>query len=190
MPSDMDARTGDWMQTFSGRQFWPLDPLSHEIYIEDVAHSLSMQCRFGGHCLQFYSVAEHSVLLARYFANADYHTRLWALLHDASEAYLADVPRPVKPFLPGYKDAEAAAMAAVVERFKMLPLRIPDAVKEADDGILVDEAAQNMAAPPVAWNDSGKALGVNLKFWTPKEAKSEFIAEFQAITALKAMEGE
>ena len=74
------ARKGNWMQTFTGRQFWPADPRADEIDIRDIAHALSMQCRYAGHCTQFYSVAEHCVLLA----NAIPEQKLWALLHDAS----------------------------------------------------------------------------------------------------------
>ena len=62
--TSIQPRCGDWIQTFTGRQFWPLDPHVDEIYIEDIAHSLSMQCRFTGHSLRFYSVAEHSVLVS------------------------------------------------------------------------------------------------------------------------------
>ena len=61
-----DARKGDWMQTFLGIQFWPMEPRVDEIQIEDIAHALSNQCRFAGHCSTFYSVAQHSVMVARY----------------------------------------------------------------------------------------------------------------------------
>lgn len=54
-------RAGDWMQTFTGRQFWPMDPRPEDLDILDIAHALSLLCRFGGHCQRFYSVAEHSV---------------------------------------------------------------------------------------------------------------------------------
>src|SRR6266700_4788978 len=101
---------GDWIQTAMGRKFWPMDPRSGEVFIDDIAHALSMLCRFGGHCIRFYSVAEHSVLLSRV---AEPRFKLWALLHDASEAYLADVPRPVKPALVGYKDAEERVQRAI-----------------------------------------------------------------------------
>src|ERR1700693_75116 len=58
-------RKGDWIQTFTGRQFWPLDPRPEEVCIEDIAHGLSNECRFAGQCRSFYSVAQHSVLCAR-----------------------------------------------------------------------------------------------------------------------------
>ena len=83
------ARRGGWIQTYTGRQFWPLDPRIEDIDIHDIAHALSHQCRYSGHCLRFYSVAEHSVLLSHHVAGEH---MLWALLHDAWEAYLAAIP--------------------------------------------------------------------------------------------------
>jgi hypothetical protein len=172
------SRIGDWMQTVSGRQFWPLDPRPEEVLIGDIAHALAMQCRFAGHCRRFYSVAEHSVLLSR--AVAPEH-KLWALLHDASEAYLVDVPRPVKPYLAGYRSAERRVMIAVCDRFG-LPREMPSAVKVADDAILMDEAAQNMSPPEVPWGFKVPPLGVTLQYLSPAEARSEFLGVFEELT--------
>lgn len=176
-----ELRTGDWMQTFTGRQFWPVDPRPEEVFIEDIAHALAMQCRYAGHSLRFYSVAEHSVHLARHVSPEN---ALWALLHDASEAYLVDVPRPLKPFLPGYREAEDAVMRAVALRFKLLPFSVmPGEVKEADGRILADEAAQNMATPPAPWTFNGHALGVTLEYWSPERAEQEFLNEFARLAS-------
>lgn len=172
-------RRGDWMQTFTGRAFWPVDPRADELDIEDIAHALSMMCRYAGHCLRFYSVAEHSVLMARAVPRQD---ALWALLHDATEAYVVDVPRPLKPYLPGYKQAEAAVLAAVAVRFG-LRLPMPEAVKDADNRILHDESQQNMAAPPRPWTlPDAPPLGVELQFWPPERAEAEFLATFHSLT--------
>lgn len=166
---------GDWIQTANGRQFWPMDPRPDEVHLDDIAHSLSMLCRFGGHCKRFYSVAEHCVLMAR--AAPDRRTALWALLHDASEAYLVDVPRPIKPFLIGYSEAEAKIMRAVEFRFH-LHLGLPDIVKRMDLAIFMDEQQQNMAPAPVKWSTEGEPLGVRLQFWAPEKAREEFETEF------------
>lgn len=173
---NIQPRKGDWIQTCSGRQFWPMDPRPEDIHPEDIAHALSMLCRYAGHCNRFYSVAEHCCLLHDVAERQD---RPWALLHDASEAYLADVPRPVKPFLPGYAEAEAVVMRAVAARFRLLPFTEPASVKELDGRILVDEAQQNMSVPPAAWDDTGSALGVTLQLWSPPRAETEFLRRFQ-----------
>lgn len=170
-------RQGDWMQTYTGRQFWPLDPEPAEIDILDIAHSLSMQCRYAGHCRNFYSVAEHCVLLS--LAVEPEHA-FWALMHDASEAYLVDIPRPVKPALVNYRNVEDRMMLAICARFGLAP-DMPRAVKEADNRILADEAAQNMSRPPVPWADTGAPLGVTLQFWTPAKAQDQFMARFREV---------
>lgn len=170
---------GDWMQTAAGRQFWPMDPRPNEVFIDDIAHALSMLCRFGGHCLRFYSVAEHSVLLAM---RAPEPYRLWALLHDASEGYLVDVPRPIKSSLGGYKEAEAKVTHAISVRFN-LHLGCPDVVKRLDRAILLDERAQNMTPTPHIWGGGDvEPLGVTLQFWNPERARAEFLATFEHLT--------
>ena len=117
-----------WIQTFTGRQFWPLEPRADEIFIEDIAHHLSNLCRFTGACRSFYSVAQHSVLVSLCAPPGE--NPLWGLLHDASEAYLIDVARPVKrsAALVGYRVAEARMMEVICECFG-LPTTEPAWVK-------------------------------------------------------------
>ncbi|MDM9619108.1 hypothetical protein [Rhizobium sp. S96] len=172
------CRRGDWMQTVTGRQFWPLDPRADDIDIEDIAHALSMMCRFGGHCDRFYSVAEHSVLVSE---NVPPDDALWALLHDASEAYIADIVRPAKRFIAGYKDLEEGIMSAVRIRFG-LPKEEPASVKRADNAILADEAAQIMGTKPKDWILPEPPLGVRIVGLSPWQAKAAFLARFQALT--------
>lgn len=181
-------RKGDWMQTYTGLQFWPADPRAAEIDIRDIAHALAMQTRYAGHCLRFYSVAEHCVLLSR----AIPEQKKWALLHDASEAYLIDVPRPVKPSLSGYKEMEQRVMFEVARRFNLLlgdhVLRpdghIPKIVQEYDFRMLVDEKAQNMLDGPVWGSIHGlEPVGVTLQFWSPVEAERHFLQTFAELTA-------
>ncbi len=176
-----DGRLGDWMQTVSGRQFWPLDPRPEDIVIEDIAHALSMMCRFGGHCERFYSVAEHSVLVSE---NVPPQDALWALLHDASEAYIADIVRPAKRFIDGYKHIEANIMAAVCSAFN-LPIIEPPSVKRADNAILADEAAQIMGAKPKDWILPEPPLGVRIIGLSPSGAKLAFLNRYRALAAEK-----
>lgn len=175
-------RKGDWMQTYTGRQFWPLDPRPHEIDIEDVAHALGMACRYAGHVLQFYSVAEHSVLLCRWLKEAGEpaEVQLAGLLHDAPEAYLVDVPRPVKPYLTEYKKFETRLWYAVAARFN-ISAHIPHILHFADGAILADEQRQNMAPCAEPWNLPHGALGVELQYWSPARAKAEFLMEFERL---------
>jgi hypothetical protein len=173
----MPARKGDWMQTHSGRAFWPLDPRADEIVIEDIAHGLSMQCRYGGHTLKFYSVAEHCVLMA---SKAPAGFGLATLMHDATEAYLADVIRPLKRHLDNYKAIEAELERVIAARFG-LSFPMPPEVKRLDEAIVADEKAQAMAPAPLPWaqwNNDTKPLGVTLQFWKPKRAEREFLRAF------------
>jgi len=130
-------RIGDWIQTFSGIQFYPLDPQTQDISIQDIAHSLSLTCRFNGHCSKFYSVAEHCVLgvmLAKKM-NFSLEEQKWILLHDASEGYISDVPRPIKGQLIGYKDIEKKIENIIAQKFN-LPLEMSSNVKKIDNILL------------------------------------------------------
>lgn len=173
----MTERQGDWMQTYTGRQFWPIDPRPDEVCIEDIAHALSMMCRYNGHCDRFYSVAEHSVLVSRAVAP---QYALWGLLHDASEAYIADIVRPAKRFIAGYKPVEAAIMTAVTTRFG-LPQKQPDEVSIADSAILADEAGQIMGPHPVPWSLPHPPLGVEIVGYAPFYARDLFLARYAEI---------
>lgn len=178
----MTDRKGDWIQTYLGNTFHPMDPRADEIHIEDIAHSLSMQCRYAGHCRRFYSVAEHCVLIAGWLIDTGSAREVcaWGLMHDASEAYLVDVPRPVKPFLAGYAEAEKRVMWAVRERFQ-LPRVMDPKVKLADNRILTDERTALMAEPPVPWANEQRPLGVRIECWPPEVAEAKFLSMFQAL---------
>lgn len=91
--SEDTPRKGNWIRVYSGGKYYPLDPRPEEIFIEDIAHSISLLCRYNGHIDRFMSVAEHCWILS-YQVPQEY--ALEALLHDASEAYMSDIPRPLK----------------------------------------------------------------------------------------------
>lgn len=119
----MEQRQGDWIETYKGIKFYPLDPRPEDVHLEDIAHALSHICRYIGHCSVFYSVAQHSLAIMKEIKKVNHSPRLQliGLLHDASEAYLCDVPRPLKPFLPGYVEWEGKIMDAVWQAFKIDP---------------------------------------------------------------------
>lgn len=125
-----------WFQTYTGIEF-DFNNISPElINLEDIAHSLSNICRFGGHCGLFYSVAHHSLIMSHYADNL--YNKKWALLHDATEAYVGDVIRPLKQKITGYDEIEQRVLISIAEKFG-LSTPIPEKVKELDDLILQTE---------------------------------------------------
>lgn len=169
---------GDWMQTATGRAFYPLDPQPEEIHIEDIAAALSKLCRYGGHSRRFYSVAEHCVHIAD---SAPDQLKLQALLHDSPEAFAQDIIRPIKPHLPGYAPIEARLARAIGTRFGVTLDPLSAEVKRLDNAILADERDQAMATPPQDWCLSEPPLGVTLQFWSPDKAEYEFLAMFRRL---------
>jgi hypothetical protein len=175
-------RVGDWCQTFTGRQFWPMDPRAEDVCIEDIAHALALQCRFAGHCREPYSVAEHSVRASLYVRGigGDREEQLAALLHDASEAYLVDVPRPVKPHLVGYKAAERAVQT-VVNRWAGLRdcADRGSFVHQADEVLLATEARDLMGHRCMErWGLTHAPMAEVIAPWDWRTAEREFLALF------------
>jgi len=147
----MAERIGNWMQTVGGRAFYPLDPRPEDIDIEDIAHALSLVCRFGGHCSTFYSVAEHSVRVSMAIVEAGgTRTEAFAgLMHDAAEAYLGDMIWPLKqaPSVAGYKAIEHRVQSVIFAKFG-LPDELPPIVKRFDLVLLSTEKRDLMIAGP------------------------------------------
>lgn len=174
-------RAGGWLQTASGGRFWPLDPRPEEVSIDDIAHALSLLCRFGGHCAEFYSVAQHSVLVSLYVPREH---ALQALLHDAAEAYVVDVPRPLKLELAAYRAIEKGVQAAVYRHFG-LPEEDPPCIKAADDRVLAQEHRDVMCTSPLDWSrlaDERPLLYCILP-WSPTEIRGRFLQRFDELGA-------
>lgn len=173
-------RYGDFMQTYVGKKFWPMDPRAEDVDIRDIAHSLAMQCRYAGHCCRFYSVAEHCVIMADWLLpRYGKRVALHALLHDASEAYLVDIPRPVKPYLSGYKAAELRVMQVIHDAFGLNWIMPPE-VKMADERIIADELVN---LEPMDWHAKwDDPLGVPLRYYSPERAEHEFLVAFSFLT--------
>lgn len=174
-----EQRVGNWMQTYTGRQFWPVDPRPEEIDIDDIAHALANSCRYAGHCESFYSVAEHSVLVSLVVPAED---ALAALLHDATEAYLVDIPRPLKPFLTGYKELEDRLWNVIADKFG-LTHEMPASVKQADNAVLLAEQKAIMKPAPAPWCVPGEPAAVQIPCWSPGRAEQMFKLRFQELTA-------
>lgn len=175
----MIKRYGDWMQTFSGVAYWPMDPRVSEVRIEDIAHHLSMICRFGGAVSRFYSVAEHSVLVSKCVPKA---WALQGLLHDATEAYVGDVVRPLKRNLPRYEEVERLNWLCIAEAFS-LPIEMHESVKHADNTVLLAERNALLGPQPIpwGWDKNYVPADVEILCMTPEEAKSAFLARFNQL---------
>jgi len=169
-----------WIQTYSGIRFNPTNPVVGSIIIQDIAHSLSMQCRFSGHVKKFYSVAQHSVLVSYLCDEKD---RLWGLLHDASEAYLVDVPRPLKHSgkFDAYIEFETVMQAAICKRFG-LPEKEPSSVKTADKIMLSTEARDLMGPLHVDWRNPVEAAPFIVDPLPQQVAKNLFMKRFYELT--------
>lgn len=115
------------IRTYTGKYVNVLNPTADMIDIEDIAHSLSMQCRFAGHLAYKYSIAQHSISCAELVENF----KLEALLHDASEAYLLDIPSPIKSLIPQYKTMEKRFTKLIFNKFGAL-YPIPQYVHDVD----------------------------------------------------------
>lgn len=168
------ARRGTWLQCYSGQKFFPLDPRADEVHYDDLVVGLARECRFGGQIRDsHYSVAEHCVIVSAY-AEREARARGWepgeiadvareALLHDASEAYIRDLVRPVKhlPCMRGYRRMEARIQRAVFEHFGVEPTKHTTAlVKEIDDRVLVDEIEALMYDPSMYLERHAKVEGL------------------------------
>jgi hypothetical protein len=177
------GRSGDWMQTWTGRRFYPADPRPEDVDIVDVAHALAHVSRYGGHC-QFYSVAEHSVLVS-HMVPPEY--ALIGLLHDAPEAYIADVIRPVKRILTRenlYFSLEQRIWEVIARRYGVAAT-LPEAVKVADTSIcIVEQRALHPRAQ--AWDFTGfpAPSGVRIRCWPPRDALRQFLRRFCDLTAM------
>jgi len=196
---------GDWILTFTGKEFHPLNPSPAEVCIEDIAHALSLQCRYTGQCKRFYSVAEHSVQVAMAMPRENSALVLAALLHDASEAYLPDLARPVKHRAAfeirgeyrTWRAVEAHLLDVIFAALDLTCIRaLADGtqVKYADTSALLGERLQLMPSHDYDWRHSfpgiepmvfdADALGV-----APKSAEIAFLAlykhHFRALRALR-----
>ena len=172
-----------YIETVSGVKFEFLDPLPHMINIEDIAHALSMQCRYTGHTKWFYSVAEHAVWVSYLVPK---HLMLEGLLHDASEAYIADIASPVKQYLSNYKEIEDKIMKAISEKYGVgHPLN--PAVKQADLIMLSTEAYDLLPSQGASWEmweyikRPDYDDGYPVKGFAPEQAKELFLDRFKEL---------
>jgi hypothetical protein len=159
--------TPDCIRTFSGKYVNVFEPDPETICIEDIAHALSHQCRFGGHLPQFYSVAQHSIFCADL---AEDQHKLAALMHDASEAYLLDVPRPIKLRLDNYKAIEDNLMTLIAAKFNF-SFPLDPHIKVVDEHMLRTEWVTLML----------ECREYKFEVYSPQKAKIFFLRKFQEL---------
>jgi len=166
-----------WFRTFSGRVIDPENLKPEDIDPVDIARSLSLQCRFGGQIVRFYSVAEHS-LNVMHSAEADIkrlhranttNVLLGALLHDASEAYMCDIPTPFKKLVPQYKDLEAKVMDIIHKRFNVVLDEYEQKIINNHDKVALEYEM------PILFNDPEKKTLRDLEYYTPDQAFSLYL---------------
>lgn len=186
-------------QLRSGTHFHFADPHVADILLDDIAHALAHTCRYGGHCTRFYSVAEHSIHVMRCVqeliagtgrASPTAMLRA-ALMHDAAEAYIGDIPTPIKRHLDrladgGLKRLEQEIEAVIWRRFDIDPADVRDSVvKHTDSNFVLAAEIEHLLqpvpgdawAPAEYWKPNGRApwQGFTLHAWAPGDAKREFL---------------
>lgn len=173
-----------WVDTVSGRQFSLFHPTPDDIYISDIAHSLALQCRYRGITTEFYSVAEHCIRISR-IAHKKHGKQmgLWGLLHDASEAYLGDIIRPLKYNMGGiYKRLEVKYMIVITQKFN-LPLREPNYIKLLDNILLITERRDLIKNQTSDWGFKNlKPLKERIIPMEWRIAKQYFLDTFEDLT--------
>ncbi len=170
----------------SGRMVDPLNFQDDDVRVDDICWALSLQCRFSGHVEDHYSVGQHSVICSDMVDGND-QTRFDALMHDASEAYLQDVARPLKEdvyFGQAYRGAEARVQRTISQVLG-LTWPIPVAVKETDMRMCVTERRDLMPFHvPGSWDPDWEALApydIVIKAWTPRRTRREFMLRFDRL---------
>ena len=176
------------IQTFTGKAFDPMNPDSDLIAIKDIAHALSNTCRFSGHCKSFYSVAEHSVRVALLMQDQAHEVVLAALLHDASEAYLNDIPTPIKERIPNYQKAEKELQRRIFLKFCGDDKCMTPPIKRADLVLLATEKRDLMVRVEWQWAELPAPLSYRIEPWRPHIAERNFLWLYDALLGKKTFD--
>lgn len=180
-PTDEGVRAhrGPWFQTYRGVMFHITNPSADELLFDDIAHALAYQCRFNGHTTAFYSIAQHSVLVARCLSEQFGETHVaWlrtALFHDSAEAYMGDMVRPLKITDAHFRRVEAQLEEVIAQRFNLL-FPMPYLIKRADNAVLLAERNALMSPPPRPWSQTEEPYAGLDTYWPPETAEAIFRA--------------
>jgi 5'-deoxynucleotidase YfbR-like HD superfamily hydrolase len=171
-----------YIHTYTGKMFDPLNPDPELLDIRDIGHALSLQARFAGHTRDFYSVAEHSVRVSMACGRND---ALAGLMHDAAEAYLTDLPKPVKRSMMEFQLAEENLLIEIAKKFNF-PYPLPASVKRADL-LLLNTEARDLLSGNVGWADKFNVQPGVIRPLSPRAAESWFAERYRALTRVKAV---
>jgi 5'-nucleotidase len=169
-----------YIATFTGKQFYLLSPRLEDVDIVDIAHALAMQCRWTGHCKFHYSIAQHSYYCSFIGPDSESFDRL---MHDAAEAYISDLNRPLKHYTEAgvaYRRQEAVIQKVIAERFGFSVIE-PKSVKLADNSMLYAEKAQIMGykfEEAENWEHYDENNGIKIERWSPEQAEQMFLNRF------------
>jgi uncharacterized protein len=172
-----------WIQTYTGRAFSYVNPSPNDVDITDIAVALSRIPRYLGHTSQFYSVAQHcaNAVICPEAGCGRNHVAQWALLHDAAEAYMGDLPGPLKRLLPDYSAIEDAVLAAIAQRFGLPPCMPPE-IKLIDRRLLATEFRDLQGEPLKGWSAGAEPYGdMVIRGLGPDLAAAGFLAEFKRL---------
>ena len=170
-----------WLGTVSGKRIDLLDPDPNQICIEDIAHALSRIPRFGGHLEREWSIGDHSLLVADLVAKP---YKLQALLHDATEAYICDIPSPLKQLLgEPYAKIEARLANAIGEAFGVDLTNLPTVIKQADRVALMSEREAFQPRSAEWGYDLSHGLRVRIqKYYSYESTYNEFLKRYVEYT--------
>lgn len=181
-PSFIKGAHLNWLKTYTGKSFYPALPDPELICIEDIAHALSNICRFAGHCRDFLSVSEHTQNVYLDIAQRTSDKDLWktAFLHDATEAYVIDLPSPIKNMCENYREIERRVADAITERFNLKYPIDPHhpMIKESDIRVFKTERLELFDKPKIGekdWCMGIRPADVKIRCLPPKEAKGSFL---------------
>jgi hypothetical protein len=172
----VDTAKGLWMQTYTGGKFYGEPQCFHlnEYDIETIAETLAKKVRWGGHSRGYYSVAQHSVHVCDL---SPVYFRLEGLLHDMTECFLGDIPRPIKNAIPGIREWEAQLYESMAVPFKVA-LAVPEEVHVADNMMLRTEARDLMGDPEWHYKMPYPIREEPIEPWYIEQAKTEFLKRY------------
>lgn len=184
LPTDTKYHAPKFIETYTGIGFYPLAPRVEDVSVIDIAHHLSQQCRYSGATNFFYSTAQHCCLLEGFVREKMHGSPLdclQILMHEGDEPYLVDMPRPVKQFMPEYREWGHNIIMVVRSWLGLDGVPIPEWQDEIDSGIIADERAQLFSDSGLDWGHRANPLGIPIESWSSRVAEQQFLMRYAAL---------